>query len=318
MMYRTVACDTWGDPWFAELPADGKLLFLYLFTNPRTTAAGAYEITARQMAFDTGLSPERVNALLAGDLADKVTWWPDLRIVWVRNFYRRQRAVSNDKFTVAARRVLADLPALVGMAVGAYYPELASNSTPIPPGPSETVDSGIRIPLVSQSDATPIPSPSQGGNETVTGSETESETVTEVIPPTPQPTGLTTRGAAKPAKLTQRQQQAFDALWGKYPARNGSRGPKQEAAAAFARIAEADWPDLARALDNYRAVCSGPDARLPKDACRFLKDGYWRDYVDIDPPPQAIISTGGTPNGRPTHADREAARLRANLALIAS
>lgn len=41
-------------------------------------------------------------------------------------------------------------------------------------------------------------------------------------------------------------------------------------------------------------------------------------FPDRTPNVTALTVTGGSTNGRPTHADREAARLRANLAFIAS
>lgn len=63
-MYRQVDCGTWDDPWFADLHADAKLLFLYLLTNRRSTAAGAFEITTRQMAFETGLEQDRITELM--------------------------------------------------------------------------------------------------------------------------------------------------------------------------------------------------------------------------------------------------------------
>ena len=50
MMKRMIDTGTWDDPWFAELDPDAKLLFLYLLTNRRSTAAGVFEITARAMS----------------------------------------------------------------------------------------------------------------------------------------------------------------------------------------------------------------------------------------------------------------------------
>src|SRR3990167_11123814 len=89
-MYRTVSTDTWSDPWFSDLPPDGKYLFLYLLTSERTNAAGCYEVAPRQIAFETGLPIERIEALLTGDLASRVVWWPKHRIVFIRNFFHRQ------------------------------------------------------------------------------------------------------------------------------------------------------------------------------------------------------------------------------------
>lgn len=123
-MFRTIDCGTWSDPWFAELESDAKLLFLYLFTNPRTTPCGAFEITVRQITFDTGLASDRIGSLL-GQLKDKVEWWPDLNVVWLRNFYRRQAANSNaETYKKAAKKALEIMPGLVKIAVISEYPEL--------------------------------------------------------------------------------------------------------------------------------------------------------------------------------------------------
>ncbi len=130
-MYRMVDTGTWDDPWFAELEPDAKLLFLYLLTNLRSTPAGAFEITLRAMAFETGLGGERIQALLS-TFGDRVVWWSELQIVWLRNFYRRQN--PNEKFTISARRVLASMPAEVRERVCDVYPELdqPSDTRPIP------------------------------------------------------------------------------------------------------------------------------------------------------------------------------------------
>lgn len=129
-MYRMVDCGTWGDPWFAELGPEAKLLFVYLLTNQRTNAAGAFELTARQMAFDTGLPLDRVRELL-GSYGDRVAWWPEHQIVFVKNFHRRQ--YGNEKFRIAASRVVAGLPAAVADRVLAEYPELGDPSRPVCP-----------------------------------------------------------------------------------------------------------------------------------------------------------------------------------------
>lgn len=123
-MYRTIDCSIWSDPWFAELRTAPKLLFIYLFTNPRTTPAGTCEISARQIAFDTDIDPSEVGAALA-QLSDKVAWWPDLNVVWIRNFYRRQAINSHaEKYRISAIRALATVPREVRDGVTIAYPEL--------------------------------------------------------------------------------------------------------------------------------------------------------------------------------------------------
>lgn len=120
-MQRMIDCGTWDDPWFADLEPDAKLLFLYLLTNRRSTAAGAFEITLRAMSFETGLTVARIDAILAG-FGERVRWWPQHQTVWVRNFFKRQAA--NEKFTISARRHIAELPLEIQRVIASVYPNL--------------------------------------------------------------------------------------------------------------------------------------------------------------------------------------------------
>jgi hypothetical protein len=123
-MYRLVDCGTWDDPWFAELEPAAKLLFLYLITNHRTKAAGCFEITTRSICFETGLTTDRVTTLLAA-FGERVRWWPDHQIVWIKNFYRRNSGEKdNPKFREGAKRSIVSMPREVTEAVCKEYPEL--------------------------------------------------------------------------------------------------------------------------------------------------------------------------------------------------
>lgn len=154
-MYRMVDCGTWDDPWFAELEPNAKLLFLYLLTNHRSTPAGCFEIGIRQMAFETGIAADCVSALLSG-FGDRVTWWPDVQVVWVKNFYRRQMGErDNPKFREGARRVLAKFPVVVRETVCKEYPDLrASNDTPV-----EGYTRGSHTPMPSSPVPVPVEEP---------------------------------------------------------------------------------------------------------------------------------------------------------------
>lgn len=155
-MYRTIDCATWDDPWFAELSPNGKLLFLYFITNRRTSAAGCFEITRRAMMFESGIRGEALDAAL-DELTGRVTWWPDLQVVFVHNFYKHQRANSNkENFRKSALKALADFPESVQQTVGDAYPELRNGD-------------------VSHTEPITIPSHTHGDKETVTETDTETE-----------------------------------------------------------------------------------------------------------------------------------------------
>lgn len=118
---------TWDDPWFADLDVDAKLTFLYLLTNRRSTAAGAFEITLRAMAFETGIKQERIEKILA-TLQGRVYWWPEHSVVWIRNFFKHQAA--NENFAKSAQKAVADLPAEVQRAISLVYPSLVTHAPP--------------------------------------------------------------------------------------------------------------------------------------------------------------------------------------------
>ncbi|MBP1950259.1 chromosomal replication initiator DnaA [Virgibacillus litoralis] len=63
--FRMVHTDFWNDPKVVEeMTPEDKFFFLYLLTNSSTTQIGIYQITKKQMAFDTGYSIESINSLL--------------------------------------------------------------------------------------------------------------------------------------------------------------------------------------------------------------------------------------------------------------
>lgn len=159
-MYRTIDCDTWDDPWFAERSRDAKLLFLYFITNRRTSAAGCLEITNRVIEFDTGMDGDAIAGAMT-DLGDRVVWWPSLNVVFVRNFFKHQRRNSNrENFRKAAAASLEDVPELVRRTVWDAYPEL-EETTHTQPIPNPSV----------RDDPIPNPSLSHGYKETETETE---------------------------------------------------------------------------------------------------------------------------------------------------
>jgi len=68
--YRQIHTKIWNDEWFLDQDPDAKLLFIYLFSNPRACLAGIYDIPLKVIIFDTGLSPDRVRELLDKFSAD--------------------------------------------------------------------------------------------------------------------------------------------------------------------------------------------------------------------------------------------------------
>lgn len=90
MTERNIDTTMWtNDEWFQSLDYLQKLLFLYMWTNDHCNSAGVYEITVKTISDETSIPNEeiRVNLPL---LHEKVQWWPEHNVIWVKNFVKRQ------------------------------------------------------------------------------------------------------------------------------------------------------------------------------------------------------------------------------------
>src|SRR5574343_988321 len=62
---RSINTQLWKDDFVADLEPDANLFFVYLITNPSVTIAGCYQISVREIAFDTGLERDKIRHILA-------------------------------------------------------------------------------------------------------------------------------------------------------------------------------------------------------------------------------------------------------------
>lgn len=96
----------WTDPYVQPLVKDAKLLYLYLWTNKHCNQAGLYEITLKSISFDTGIAEDELPDLFKL-IPDKVTWYPEKNLVWVKNFVKRQ--AKSPQFLVAVAKCLMNI-----------------------------------------------------------------------------------------------------------------------------------------------------------------------------------------------------------------
>lgn len=89
MSRRSIDTHFWNDSYIGELDPDLKMLFLYLISSPLSNMLGVYEIQLRRIAFDTGLSFERVKEGLERLAEDKKAGYVDGYIV-LANFVKNQ------------------------------------------------------------------------------------------------------------------------------------------------------------------------------------------------------------------------------------
>jgi DnaD/phage-associated family protein len=106
MPQRTIESDYWTRPSIQPLSWDAKAFYLYLITNEHVNSAGVYHLTVKTICFDTDLTEKKVPELFK-ELDDKVKWYPEKDIVWVKKFIYRQS--KSPKFIQAVSKHLTNL-----------------------------------------------------------------------------------------------------------------------------------------------------------------------------------------------------------------
>lgn len=104
MPERGWASECWAsDEWFQELNRDQRYLFIYLSLNEHVLQSGLYHITLTTLANETKFSKDELREIIP-TLVEKVKWWPEANLIWVKNFLKRQ--MKSSKFVQAAAKSL--------------------------------------------------------------------------------------------------------------------------------------------------------------------------------------------------------------------
>ena len=94
--FRNIFTRIWHDKWFTSLEPDEKLLFIYLWSNERTSVCGMYELPLRTIIFETDLSKDRVIKILEKfQQAKKIFYIDD--VLWVVNFQKYNNSGNSVK-----------------------------------------------------------------------------------------------------------------------------------------------------------------------------------------------------------------------------
>jgi hypothetical protein len=93
----------------ADLPPDGKLLYIWSFTNPHNDMSGLYAIRQKTMEFETGLTPDEVTGALAAVAEAGFAWHID-GVMFVRSRVKRLRQKTPQIATSIARAVAQVAP----------------------------------------------------------------------------------------------------------------------------------------------------------------------------------------------------------------
>jgi hypothetical protein len=72
--------------------------------------------------------------------------------------------------------------------------------------------------------------------------------------------------------------QPFEVFWGNYPSRNGKKLTKQDSFKKFKELSTEDALLVITAAKNY-ASSSGAKDGYAKDAVRFFKNDFWREWI---------------------------------------
>lgn len=85
--FRKVHVQFWGDPFIQDLTPEQKFFYLYLLTNGQTKQCGIYEITKRQICYDTGYNIDTVSKLLEYCInTDKIRYNKETNEIAIKNW----------------------------------------------------------------------------------------------------------------------------------------------------------------------------------------------------------------------------------------
>jgi hypothetical protein len=94
-IFRKIHVHFWSDVFIQSLTPEQKFFFLYLLTNERTKQCGIYEITTRQISYDTGYNVETISKLLLFfESAGKVLYSRETNEIAIKNWDRYNKSSS--------------------------------------------------------------------------------------------------------------------------------------------------------------------------------------------------------------------------------
>ncbi|OFW47571.1 MAG: hypothetical protein A2163_00685 [Actinobacteria bacterium RBG_13_35_12] len=131
-----------------------------------------------------------------------------------------------------------------------------------------------------------VPRPKEENKESdkvsLSPSLSPSPTSTSTVSSTDTSTTTTTKETNEIAKNTISHASEFfeKTFWPMYPKRNGVKQGKTKALKQLQRLSlkTEDFNLMQQALINYTCGCNG----YPKDAERFLKDDFWKDWISFE------------------------------------
>jgi len=127
--YRQIHPEIWSDPWFSELNPKEKITFIYLFSNDRSSLCGLYEITLRQIAFDTGCDIKETEKIIEKFIVDgKIVF--ENNTILVKNMWEKHQTTSEKVLVRVKRDITAIEDCQPKQVLIDIYPDLYTLSIP--------------------------------------------------------------------------------------------------------------------------------------------------------------------------------------------
>ena len=93
--YRHVHTTFWNDPLILDLTPEQKYFYLYLMTNDKVKQCGIYEISLRQIAYQTGYNKDTIlNLLDFFEKLKKIVYSPETNEILLLNFLKYNSSKS--------------------------------------------------------------------------------------------------------------------------------------------------------------------------------------------------------------------------------
>lgn len=94
-VFRKIHTSFWSDPFTQDLTPEQKYFYLYLITNDKTKQCGIYEITKRQICYDTGYNIDTVSKLLEYFIiGDKIRYNSSTNEIAIKNWKKYNDSAS--------------------------------------------------------------------------------------------------------------------------------------------------------------------------------------------------------------------------------
>ena len=93
--FRKIHTQYWSDPFMQALTPEQKYFYLFLLTNDKTKQCGIYEITKRQICYDTGYNIDTVSKLLEYFIiGDKIRYNSSTNEIAIKNWKKYNDSAS--------------------------------------------------------------------------------------------------------------------------------------------------------------------------------------------------------------------------------